>query len=344
MISINEISKKTGFSTATISRALDLRYCTKVKESTRKKILALCDQYQYRPKFSAQALASGKTYTIGLISPDVEAMMISPNYSLFISFLTHELKKLNYSLSILPIGDDLATINQEILHTFYSSRVDGFMLMASIVNVLTLNELVRHKFPVVTFLMPSEELINDPPVNHVYFDNSTAYRDLLRHLKKQGHSRIAFIGMESHNNNIRHQQCLKCAYKEGMNITENDIFLFAKATPRPELVFFTYQEILKQWKRVKNYTAWIMNNDQMAQGACAALKSLGFEPGRNVAVAGYDNIEENRLYGDGNLFLTTINPPLEKLAVSCVQLLLNQIANPQTAPPTNRIACRINYS
>ena len=91
MLSIKEISKQTGFSTATVSRALDPRYSGKVKASTRQRIMALCDEYQFRPKFSAQALASGKTYTVGLISEDLESMINSPTFSQFVSFLAQEI-------------------------------------------------------------------------------------------------------------------------------------------------------------------------------------------------------------------------------------------------------------
>ena len=179
MLSIKEISKQTGFSTATVSRALDPRYSGKVKASTRQRIMALCDEYQFRPKFSAQALASGKTYTVGLISEDLESMINSPTFSQFVSFLAQELKNNNYTLSVLPVSDhDPETIDKEILHTFYSCRMDGFVLSSNTVGTLTLKELASGKFPVVTYQMPSD-ICNPMPVTSVRIDNRNAYRELL---------------------------------------------------------------------------------------------------------------------------------------------------------------------
>ena len=179
MLSIKEISKQTGFSTATVSRALDPRYSGKVKASTRQRIMALCDEYQFRPKFSAQALASGKTYTVGLISEDLESMINSPTFSQFVSFLAQELKNNNYTLSVLPVSDhDPETIDKEILHTFYSCRMDGFVLSSNTVGTLTLKELASGKFPVVTYQMPSD-ICNPMPVTSVRIDMNNAGNALL---------------------------------------------------------------------------------------------------------------------------------------------------------------------
>ena len=71
-----------------------------------------------------------------------------------------------------------------------------------------------------------------------------------------------------------------------------------------------------------------MSNDLMARGACAALRHFKYEPGREIAVTGYDNMEESRLYLFQKPMLTTIRPPLNLLGTTCAQLLLEQIRAP----------------
>ena len=324
MLSIKEISRQTGFSTATVSRALDPRHSGKVKASTRERIMKLCDANQFRPKFSAQALASGKTFTIGLISEDLESMMHSPTYSQFVSFLARELKNSNYTLSVLPVSDcDPETIDKEILHTFYSCRVDGFILSAGSVGTLTLRELATGKFPVVTYQMPSDVRSGPMPVTIVRIDSGNAYGDLLRHLYETGRRCPLIIGMESQNS--RYELCRKCASGLAPVMQNPDLLLLSKAEVRAEPMLGTYLAVLRHWERLRKYDAWIMSNDLMARGACAALRHFHCEPGREIAVSGYDNIEESRTYLHRKPELTTIRPPLDQLASTCAKLLLEQI-------------------
>ena len=325
MLSIKEISRQTGFSTATVSRALDPHHCGKVKASTRKRIMKLCDEYRFRPKFSAQALASGKTFTVGLISTDLESMMHSPTYSQFVSFLAQELKNCNYTLSVLPVSDcDPETIDREILHTFYSCRVDGFILSSGSVGALTLRELVTGQFPVVTYQMPSDVRSDSMPVSCVRIDSGDAYRNLLLHLCKTGRKHPVILGVEDQN--PRYDLCRKCSSELTAAMQTPDLLPLSREEIRIEPMFGTYLAVLRHWERLRTYDAWIVSNDLMALGACAALRHFHYEPGEEIAVCGYDNIEESRAYLHWKPELTTIRPPLDRLASTCAQLLLEQIA------------------
>ena len=64
MLSIKEVARLTGLSTATVSRALDPRYADRVKPSTRKKILAVCDSADFRPDAAARSFVTGKSYKV----------------------------------------------------------------------------------------------------------------------------------------------------------------------------------------------------------------------------------------------------------------------------------------
>lgn len=326
MLSIKEISEKTGYSTATVSRALDPRYYNKVKPAARERIMALCDKYQYRPKFSARALASGKTYTIGMISPDVESTVNSPTFSQFISGLSHELGKSNYTMSILPVvSDDLEEIDRQIAQIFYTSRVDGFVLASMIAGKLTLQELAKHKFPVVAFSMPSDP-VPELPVTSIYVDNDKAYTELFSHLKKQGRHKAAFIGMGD-TCLFRMEQCLE-NMKSVFDLKPSDIYLLPRKSMRGEQALNTYLAVRENWDHLKHYDTWIMSNDFMARGAYFFLRDMGYEPGGKIAIAGYDNIEESRPFMLEEPVLTTINPRLNLLASDCVELLMEQIKGP----------------
>ena len=204
--------------------------------------------------------------------------------------------------------------------------MDGFVLSSNTVGTLTLKELASGKFPVVTYQMPSD-ICNPMPVTSVRIDNRNAYRELLRHLKETGRRRFVIIGM-GNSNNSRHEQCRKCASELNLAIQDSDVLLLPKEEVRAEPTLGTYLAVLKHWEKLKQYDAWIMSNDLMARGACAALRHFKYEPGREIAVTGYDNMEESRLYLFQKPMLTTIRPPLNLLGTTCAQLLLEQIRAP----------------
>ncbi len=325
MFSIKEISEELGVSTATVSRALDPRYSDKVKPTTRTRIMALCEAHNYRPKFSARALASGKTYTIGMIAPDVERTISSSNISQVISSMSEELKKFHYHLSILPIAsDEPAEIDREIIHTFYSSQVDGFVLHSHIVGTLTLQELARHNFPVVVFSTPSNTPQQQLSASSVWVDNRAGYNELAAHLKQQRRHKIAYIGFQ--NNTVRRRRdCIDALRQAGLSFADSDCFLY----PLPELtadnMLATYRYLQADWETLRHYDTWIMSNDYMARGACFFLEDRGFRPGDEIAVIGYDNLEGSQASRHLRPFITTVNPKLPELGITCARLLLEQI-------------------
>src|SRR4030042_4096531 len=67
--SIYEIAKKAGVSIATISRVLNDSKL--VKASTKKQVLKVIKELDYRPNFFARNLVKNKSKTIGLLIPDI---------------------------------------------------------------------------------------------------------------------------------------------------------------------------------------------------------------------------------------------------------------------------------
>ena len=67
-LTIDGIAKLAGVNRSTVSRALNPETASLISEEVRKRILAICDEHNYRPRASARAFASGKTQKIALIS------------------------------------------------------------------------------------------------------------------------------------------------------------------------------------------------------------------------------------------------------------------------------------
>ena len=75
-------------------------------------------------------------------------------------------------------------------------------------------------------------------------------------------------------------------------------------------------------------------NDTLALGALRALHEAGLRVPDDVAVAGFDGIEDGRFSVPT---LTTIAPDKERLAQVAVDLLAARLAGPDGAPPQERL-------
>ena len=314
-IQLNEIAAACGVSTMTVSRALDPSRAHLVSEKRRRQILECCEKYGYAPNYSARTLASGKTCTIGLIQPGGRIFGHTVTYGRMLNYLLNALKKYNYFVTLLPIeGGDQESIDREIVRTFRSGRVDGYISLATDIGSQALEEMAQRNFPIVTFNMPSDKIQEQNDTRRVHIDSAPGVEALFRHLHTLGHDRIAYVGK----GNLSQRDELYCRFLDSETA-------FIRLDDERQLTMSKYlagyRLVMHEWERIRKYTALTCCNDEYAMGICEALKDRGLVPGRDMAVAGFDNSEEGR----ENAFLTTIHPPIEEAADECARILLSQI-------------------
>src|SRR5215472_6375583 len=68
-VRLKDIARDLGVSVVTVSKVL--RGNTDIGEETRKRVLKRMKELNYQPNMLARGLASGNTYTVGLVVPDL---------------------------------------------------------------------------------------------------------------------------------------------------------------------------------------------------------------------------------------------------------------------------------
>ncbi|KAA9267237.1 LacI family DNA-binding transcriptional regulator [Lactobacillus jensenii] len=123
-MTIKEIAKLAGVSTATVSRIIN--NSGKVKEETRIKVQNIIDQNNYRPNQVARTLFKKKSNIIGIIVPDLSNMF----YSKIIEGIQNIIDNTNYSLmiSFSAGSDDKKYI--DFIRKFQQENVDGIITSA----------------------------------------------------------------------------------------------------------------------------------------------------------------------------------------------------------------------
>jgi len=117
----------------TVSRVFDPEKAGMVKESTRKKVLAVAKRYNYHPVFIGKSFMTGKTYKVGLILDAMTADLSSPTFSRFMEAVCAELQIRNYSLVLLLAKDVKKHAGANVRELLESKVADGYILGKSMV-------------------------------------------------------------------------------------------------------------------------------------------------------------------------------------------------------------------
>lgn len=124
-ITIKKIANILGYSTSTISKALNNR--SDISISTKKRIIKTADLYCYKPDFFAMGLKNRKSLILGVILPDLK----DPFFLDVLNGITEESLKNNYKImSYQSCNDRVKEVNYTNL-LFDSNIIDGLIFSPS---------------------------------------------------------------------------------------------------------------------------------------------------------------------------------------------------------------------
>ncbi len=105
-VTIDDIAREAGVSTATVSYIVNDRKDVKISDETRKKVLQICNLRQYAPSPIARLLAGKKNDLIGICAPMSSHSGQNARYYLLLQLLRNALLEKGYSV-ILPSYKEL---------------------------------------------------------------------------------------------------------------------------------------------------------------------------------------------------------------------------------------------
>jgi DNA-binding LacI/PurR family transcriptional regulator len=181
-ITIEDISRHTGLSRGTVSRALNDR--PDISEQTKRRVLEACNQLKYVPSHAARSLATGRRYAVALLVDDLRSMFSG-------SFLRGAIKRAranHYAVHVSEIGSDPESALDH-LRSLVSERVDAVLLATWLRPDLArqLSEVMAER-PLVT-TSPIEGVLAD----FVAPDYMEAGRIAARHLLRGHETNILYV-------------------------------------------------------------------------------------------------------------------------------------------------------
>ncbi len=303
---MRDVALHAGVSPKTVSNVMNgYPY---IRESTRLKVLASIDALGYQMNLSARNLKSGRTGIIGLAVPELSL----PYFAELADAVIQAADQHGLTVMIEQTG---AVRERELAAL---ARPRGHLVDGLLFSPLGLGHEDAEQLRISTPMVLLGERIFHGPVDHVMIDNVTGTRAAAQHLLELGRRRIAVIG--THPGElvgtaaIRYDAYAAALDEAGVQPMEQ---LAAQAGPWHRANGAEAMENLLD-SGVK-FDAVLGLNDTLALGAIRVLAKHGIRVPDDVAVAGFDDIDEARY---STPTLTTVDPGRAHIATTAVELLV----------------------
>lgn len=313
---IKEIARQLNVSISTVSRALHNH--TSIGLRTKMRIHKLAEELNYEPNQIAISFKQQKTYTIGVILPNLRELFFSDA----ISGIEDIAAKNKYNVFIGQSHDDPER-EKQIVSAMKTQRVDGIIISLSKYTrkVDHFTSLQKFNIPVVFFdRVPS--LSN---VNKVSFDMNSGTREALQYLISQGHKRIGVINgpEEMKSSRERTEVYMEALQKRKIKI---DLSLVRSTDLTEAGTKAAMDQLLSAKPRP---TAILVINDWVALDAIQYAKSLGYKINQELCFVSYANLPITS-YLESPPMASVEQYPYEQ-GKSASQILMDLLNNPKVS-------------
>lgn len=307
-ISLKELASHLGLSITSLSLVLnDKPGANSIPQETKDRIFEAAEKFNYRPNYFARSLRAQRSFTFGVIVPE-----LSDGYSaMVLNGVEAALAREGYfyiTASHLH-RDDLLKHNPQML---IERQVEGIIAVDTPIMFET-------DLPIVT--VSGHDAIEG--VNNVILNHQHAAELGVGHLFTLGHRDIAFIKGQifSSDTEIRWETIVEASQKRGIKIDESLVAQLEGDIPSPEIGYVATKKILSN---KQPFTALFAFNDISAIGAIRALQEVGLRVPEDVSVLGFDDIYAAAFH---NPALTTIRQPLFEMGKLAAQTLLKRLSH-----------------
>ncbi|NJO83395.1 MAG: LacI family transcriptional regulator, partial [Blastochloris sp.] len=292
---LEDIARLAGVSRSTVSRVVNAH--PNVSEYTRRRVLKVIAEQNFRPNLAARALVTKKTQTLSLVIPQASAMIFTdPYFSLLIQGIMLTANERNYAV-MLWMGNSTEEEERFTQRVLNNSFFDALIIASSVDNDPLIPRLLDAHFP---FLLVGKPVHDG--IHYVDADNEQGAYDAVAHLLRLGYQRIGTITGPL---NMVAGRARLTAFKRAHQAAERRI--------DPSLIVqgsFTEQTGQQQAKVLlaQGVDAIFAASDMMAIGALRAISEAGLRVPDDVALVGYDDLAMSTSVTPQ---LTTVRQPIQ---------------------------------
>ncbi len=316
-VSLRDVAHRAGVSVKTVSNVVN--GYAHVSTTTREHVQQALDELGYRPNLSARTLRGGRSGLIALAVPELD----SPYFSEMARHIVRAADRQGWTV-LIDQTDGLAEREQLVVDGIRSHLIDGVIFSPLAFGA---RQLAARQDTTPMVLLG--ERVSEGPADHVGIDNVAAAATAVNHLVLLGRRRIAAIGEQRHRRGETARLRLK-GYRAALRAAglPVDPCLVAAAPDYRRAVGARAMAALLQLPDPPD--AVFCFNDALAIGAMRTLREQGLRVPQDVAVMGFDDIEEGSYC---HPTLTTIRPDKQQIAATAVALLAERLDAGPGGPP-----------
>ncbi len=296
-LTIKDIAKLADVSVATVSRVINNN--GRFSEETRKKVLDIIEETGYKTNYMAKSLRTNKSYTIGVIVPDisnyfffsivekVEQIMFEKNFTTIICNTDRNLKKEKAYLELLE-----------------SKKIDGLIVISGAENF----EFPCNEIPYVC--------IDREPMDKskTIFISSNHYKGgymATKELIKRGSKNPCIV---YYNDKATYSKNRISGFETALKDENLKISKYSKLKSTPFSIDVDLEKILKG-----NVDSIFAINDNIAMDVLLSLNENNIKVPDDIQVIGFDdNINDKYMYPS----LSTIRQNIDEIAKNSVDALI----------------------
>jgi LacI family transcriptional regulator len=310
-LTLEDIAKRAGVSRSTVSRVVN--ESPDVSQQVRTHVLEVIQEAGYQPHAAARALASQRSWTIGLVLPQsVSFFFTDPYYPHLTKGIAQACNQHDYTLALFLVGtkEDEEKIFPRISRKGF---LDGVIVQSGHHGEQwIIGRFVDAKIPMVIAGRP----FRSDNVSYIDTDNVKSAYLAVSHLIQLGRRRIALItgpttstvGIDRKNGYLR-------ALLERRG--EVDASLVAEGDFTEAGGFYSMQRLLPA-----RPDAVFAASDIMALGAMRAAREAGLRIPEDMAFVGFDDLPMASL---ADVQLTTVRQPVVQFGEKAVEVLIDLI-------------------
>jgi LacI family transcriptional regulator len=318
-VRLKDIARDLGLSTVTVSKVL--RGNKDIGEKTRARVLKRMQEVNYKPNMLARGLASGRTYTMGLIVPD----LVHPFFAEFAKSIAGVLRKSHIAL-LLASSEEDPELEQQEIRTLLRRGVDVLLIASSQARLSNFYELGDERTP---YLLVDRNF----PYLSAHFVGSDDYKIgciATEHLIAIGRKRIAHIGGRAMSPSLERMRGYRdTLLANRMEVPDNLIVTRERVEETGDLA--GREAMLSLLKLRRRPDAVFCYNDLTAIGAMEAVREAGLRIPEDVAFVGCGNLRYAKYLRTA---LTSVDQQPEVLGIRAGELALELFSKPDTPVKT----------
>ncbi|WP_354041365.1 LacI family DNA-binding transcriptional regulator [Devosia sp. UYZn731] len=304
-VTIRQVAENAGVSVSAVSKVLRDAYG--VSASLRARVEASIRELNYRPLAAARGMR-GRTYTLGLVLPDIR----NPFFAEILDGVASALAETQYQVMI-GITEPAAS-EDAVIEAMIDRQVEGIILVGT-VNVEAVVDALASRLPLVALGFHAPTMRTFDTVNT---DDQLGARLAVRHLVANGFLATTMFSLDRPESTIIAQrelgyrrEMIRCGLSEHINIVR-------VGSAKAQIVAGA-KRVLDEPVRPRALFCW---SDLVAVEVLSVASDMGLTSPNDVAIVGYDNSPVCALAQNG---LTSVNQPGAVLGQSAARLLLERV-------------------